>query len=105
MARIWYAAGGPILRLAKTDAEEDRYGAPAGAAGSLAFDETTNAAALSALDTDWNAHTCPGGVLKRNGVNVALAADAADTADRKAVRANLPALFAALRAGTATGAQ
>lgn len=75
MARLWYDAGGAILRLVKNDAGEALFGAPASAVGSLAFDEATNAAAIADLDTQWNVHTCPAGVLKKSGVNVTINAD------------------------------
>lgn len=82
MARIWYDAGGAILRVAANDAEEARHVAPAGAAGSVAFDEQTNASVLAELASAWQAHTCPAGVLKRDGVTVSIAADGQTKTDR-----------------------
>lgn len=105
MARLWYDAAGAILRVCRDDAEEARYGAPPGAAGSVAFDESANAAAIAGLAADWQAHTCSAGTLRRNGSPVALAADDPATTARRQAKTQGAALLAALRAGTATGAQ
>ena len=84
MARVWYDAAGAILRLAANDAEEAEFAARsplAGAAGSLAFDEATNATLVADLGADWNAYACPAGVLKKGGVNVTINADGAAKAE------------------------
>lgn len=114
MAKVYYNAAGAILGYSHTDAE-DAIAFPSPPAGQapgspLAFDETTNAAALQSLDGQvtgfrFSDHTCPGGVLTRKGAAMTIAAPSAAFSDRQAVRANLAALFTALRAGTATAAQ
>ncbi len=74
MAKIYADINGVILRLLRNEDEEAAFGAPAGAAFTLEFDEQTNASVLFTLSADWNAHTMPGGVLMRGGVAVPIAA-------------------------------
>ena len=98
MARIWYNGAGKILRLVKTDAEEAFHGAPAGAAGSVAFDETTNTAALADFDSNCAAHTCPAGVLKKNGVDVTIQPDGPKKTDATDFASNYDATMTDLDA-------
>lgn len=75
MATIRAAADGTILQVLDTPALEAQHpNAPEGTTQTVQFDEDTNAAALDGLRTDWNTHRVVGGVLQRNGQNVAIAA-------------------------------
>lgn len=93
MAKIFAGAGGAILRFLRNADEERRFPAPPpGTATTLAFDEEANAAAVAALDADWNAHQVVGGQLRRTGAVVALAPDGPAAQDRAALPALLPKL-------------
>lgn len=83
MARIWFDAQGAILRLVQNDAEEQTYGAPPEAVGSIAFDESTNQNVLRGLGTEWSAFDCLGGVLHYHGTAVTLAPDSATKTNRR----------------------
>lgn len=72
MARVWYDALGVILRFAQNDAEELKFGAPAGATGSIAFSEIDNPSVVSGLNTAWGEYDAVGGILRRNGLPVTL---------------------------------
>jgi hypothetical protein len=107
MARVYADANGKICGRARSD-DEDALRFPNGAAGATSnvqFDEITNQALVDDIATNWDAYSIVGGVLKKNGVPVNIAADNSATTDRKAIKSNLTSLFTALRAGTATSAQ
>jgi hypothetical protein len=87
MARIYADANGALLRLLKNADEEAQYGAPAGAVGTLDFDEATNAGVLDGIVADWDAHTLIGGVLSRAGVAVPIAAPGQQFAARQQLAA------------------
>lgn len=103
MARVDADSQGRVVRFV-TGADEAMAAHPQ-AAASLSFDEASNAALAADLRRSTDLYTLTGGVLKKAGVTQTVAADSAGAADRKAIQANAPALFAALRAGTATSAQ
>lgn len=114
MARLYYHTSGALLRLNVTEADEAREGSPAGSAGFLEFDETTNAAALASLAGQsggrWQDHTVTAGQLRRSGVLVPLQADSPERTERQdfdqAAAAYLADLQAYLAiADTATQAQ
>lgn len=90
MATIYGDAKGVLLRFLRNEDEEERFPeAPAGTAYTVRFDELTNPAVVDALNTDWNSHDLVGGVLRRNGQAVSLAADSQEMSDRKALGAVL----------------
>lgn len=89
MARLWYDAAGKILRLCRTDAEESFHGPPAGFVGSVAFDESTNTAAVADLGANWQSHDCPAGVLRKNSVPVTINPDGQVKQDRDTYSQNV----------------
>src|SRR5690606_3583747 len=91
VARIYHDNAGAVLRFARTKAEE---ATPAGAAGSLAFDETTNAALAQQIADDPLAYLVSGGQLRRGGQAVAIAADSASKQERDDFDAALTAYLA-----------
>jgi hypothetical protein len=90
MAKFYYDAAGNFLAFSRNDAQDGRIVPPAGqhASSPLAFDETSNAAVCDAIGLAPLQYTVVAGVLKRNGVTVAVAADDPATADKKALLAN-----------------
>lgn len=98
MAKIIHDGNGNIIAIRRNDAEEAKFGLPAGTI--IEFDEEANAAVLAAIDTDWNSHAIQAGKLRRNGVDVTIAANSANTTKRKQIRQ----LLTALDAGTASSA-
>jgi hypothetical protein len=80
MAKFFLHNG--VIGLRKSAAEESVAPIPAGATDVISFDEASNQAAIAAFDAGYNSHSLAGGVLKRNGVTVVFAADAADKQDR-----------------------
>lgn len=123
MATLYADSTGAILRFTQTPADELAYGSPPGAAFTLTFDPTTNAATVQALNTDWNSFAMPGGTLQRNGAAVTIAAPSATFVNATVIDQFLQALasgqfqgvritlsqahaaWVAVQAGTATSAQ
>lgn len=72
MARLYYNAGGQLLRHLKTPRELAKYPAmPAGAVGFVEYDAVADAALAKLIDAEWNStHSVSGGVLRRNGADV-----------------------------------
>lgn len=109
MARLYANTNGVLLRLLQTDAELARYpDAPGGTAFTLDFDPVANASVLTALNTDWNSHTCPAGTLKRNGVAVVFSGgtdgswlNLDERADARALLASVPDAYGKLFRATA----
>jgi hypothetical protein len=101
MATISYGADGRLLRVRRSDLE-DRVngGPPAGEAGTLEYDQETNAALDHALDQaaqgGWSAFRVSGGQLTRNGTPVSLTAPGQSFGDRQAAQA----LWTLLQSGT-----
>lgn len=75
MARLYYDAGGFLVRHLKMPQELRKYpSAPPGTAGFLAYDPAVNAAVAKLIDGEWNTtHRVVAGVLQRNGVPVVFA--------------------------------
>ena len=67
-----YAENTELVRLLKTDEDEAAFGEPSQFDDLLEFDGETNPDAVHGLDTDWNAHTLSGGVLRRDGQPVTI---------------------------------
>lgn len=66
MAKL-FGYNGAIVRFARTESEEISLGPTPEYDIELEFDADTNTEAVHGLDTDWNAHTLSGGVLRRDG--------------------------------------
>lgn len=89
MITLYYDAAGALLSPAFRDGRSvngpDTGGLP-GAAGSLTFDETTNAALFAALGARWNTFTAPGGVLTHSGQAVTINAPSDTTTQAQQVQ-------------------
>lgn len=72
MARLYYNAGGQLLRHLKTARELAKYPSPpAGAVGFVEYDAGKDAAVAGTIDREWNStHSVVAGVLRRNGADV-----------------------------------
>ena len=85
MAKIYADADGHLLRVLREHEEAKYPDPPDGAAFTLDFDDTTNAAALDAIANDWNGHAVDqSGRLIRKGKPVPIVADGQKRSDRKA---------------------
>ena len=71
MAKI-YGLDRQIVRVCTTEAEEERSGAPEVYDHLLSFDSDTNTELLHQLNTDWQGHTMPSGVLHYLGQPVTI---------------------------------
>lgn len=106
MATIHHAADGSLLRLLQTEREEADYPTPPpGTAGTVTFDESSNAGVVAALNADWNSHRVAGGKLQRSGADVTIAADSPERAARRTAKNQAATLLTALRGGSASNAQ
>ena len=85
MARMW-GLSEAIIRLTRTDEELEFFGAPEEFDDTLEFDVETNEEMLSALDSDWNAHTLSGGILRRNGIPITINPPGQHFLDRATVK-------------------
>jgi hypothetical protein len=84
MAILYSDASGALLRLVGTPNEGD-FPAPAGAASTLTFDESTNAATVASLLAEWSAYRLVSGQLSRGGQAVTIAAPSAAYTQRQQV--------------------
>ena len=95
MATLWYDGNGNLLALAQSDAEQSaRFpNGYVGAAGSIIFDESTNASIIASLNGNvegfrWQDHTVQNGQLLRDGQILAIAPDGQERIALQAILAN-----------------
>ncbi len=84
MARLYHDAQGVPVAFRRT-AEEEAAFPVAGAAGSVAFDEAANAVLAQQVADGPQAYRVVAGVLRRDGVAVAVAADTQRKQDYEAL--------------------
>lgn len=78
MSKLYATADTVVRRVTLTDDEDALYGPPPGAAFTLDFDPSTNAAVVASLRDNPAAHTYDGTTLKRQGVTLTVNPDSAD---------------------------
>ena len=71
MAKL-YGKLGQLVRLLKTQLENEQYGDPPEFDEVIEFDGATNQDVINGLDTDWNSHSVVDGQLLRSGVSVTI---------------------------------
>jgi len=85
MAKIWGYAS-EIVRFVHNENEEWDFGPPSQFDDELEFDEEVNQDAINGLDTDWNAHSLSGGILRRDGQPVTINSPGRHFLDRATVK-------------------
>lgn len=86
---LYYDASGLLIAPLYQDgrsANGPDSGSVAGGAGSVTFDETTNAALLVDLNAAWGHYTVSAGALLKDGVTVTIAAPSATTTQNQQVQ-------------------
>lgn len=103
MAVIYAKSDGTLLAFAASTQEEQRFlpSAPANAVFTLRFDESTNPAVVTGIQTNWSSYTLTGTVLKNKGTKVTLASDGSDFT----TLVNISALHTAAKSGNLSNPQ
>ena len=109
MATLYAAADATLSRFLTSDQEAEYPTAPPGTASTLQFDESTNAALIAGLSSDWQSYRLSGSTLTHNGQAVTIGAPSAAYTQRQQVTAQAQQLLsdidAYLALSTPTNAQ